>query len=75
MQDREAVLKLDGMTCAACTVHVRQSLTGVDGVQEAKVMLDPPQAVVSYDPAKVSVEALERATATAGYPSSVKQEK
>ncbi len=75
MQNKEAVLKLDGMTCAACIVHARQSLTGVDGVQEAKVTLDPPQAVVSYDPAKVSVEALEQATTKAGYPSSVKQEK
>lgn len=73
--NKEAVLKLDGMTCAACTVHVRQSLTGVDGVQEAKVTLDPPQAVVSYDPAKASVEALEQATAKAGYPSSVTHEK
>lgn len=50
MQTKEAALKVDGMTCASCTVGVRRSLMGVDGVQEAKVTLDPPEAVVSYRP-------------------------
>lgn len=72
-QTEEAVLKVDGMTCASCTVHVRQSLTRVEGVQDAKVTVDPPEAVVRYDPSKASVQALEQATAQAGYPSSVKQ--
>lgn len=74
MQTKQAVLKVDGMTCGSCTAAVRQSLTKVDGVQDANVSLDPPQAVVRYDPAKASVQALEQATAKAGYPSSVKQQ-
>lgn len=75
VQNKGAVLKVDGMTCASCMVGVRQSLLSVDGVQDATVTLDPPQAVVSYDPAKVSVDALRQATEKAGYPSSAKQEK
>lgn len=73
MQTEQAVFKVEGMHCSACPVTVRNSLTQVDGVQDAKVTLDPPQAVVTYDPAKTSVQAIEQATTKAGYPSSVKQ--
>jgi mercuric transport protein len=75
MNTTQTVLKVEGMTCAACVATVRQSLTQVDGVQDAQVTLDPPQAVVSYDPSKTSIHALEQATAKVGYPSSVKQER
>lgn len=71
----QTVLKVDGMTCAACTANVRRSLMNVDGVQDAKVTLDPPEAVVSYDADKTSVDALTQATAKAGHPSSLKQQK
>ncbi len=71
MQTEQAVLKVEGMTCGSCTIHVRESLTHVDGVQDATVTLDPPEAMVSYDPAKTSVQSLEQATAKAGYPSSL----
>ncbi len=71
MNAEQAVLNVQGMTCAACTANVRRSLMNVEGVQDAKVTLDPPHAVVNYDPAKTSVAALTQATAEAGYPSSV----
>jgi mercuric ion binding protein len=74
MQTKQAVLKVDGMTCGSCIAAVRQSLVKVDGVRDAKVTLDPPEAVVSYDLAKASIEAPTQATANARYPSSVKQE-
>jgi mercuric ion transport protein len=70
---KQAVLKVEGMTCGSCTLHVRESLKHVDGVQDAKVTLDPPEAIVSYDPSKASAEKLTQATAKAGYRSSVKQ--
>ncbi len=72
---KQAVLTVDGMTCGSCAVHVRESLKRVDGVQDARVTFDPPEAVVSYEPSKASAEALTHATAMAGYPSSLKQEK
>ena len=66
------VLKVDGMTCAACTVTVKKSLTALDGVTDASVTADPPRAVVAYDPARLSTDSLMKATAQAGYPSAVK---
>lgn len=62
-------LSIDGMTCASCTVAVRQSLLGVEGVQSVRISYEPPEAVVHYDAARTSPAALTEATAEAGYPS------
>ncbi|OGP35032.1 MAG: hypothetical protein A2X88_07365 [Deltaproteobacteria bacterium GWC2_65_14] len=50
------------------------TLVFLGGVKDAKVTLDPPRAVVIYDPAKVGPERLTEATTRAGYPSTVLQE-
>lgn len=65
----EVVLDVEGMTCASCHVTVQRALLNVDGVADAEVSLEPPRAVVTYDPAQVTVEQLTTATANAGYPS------
>ena len=68
------ILEVKNLTCASCTVTVKKSLTRLDGVKRAEVTLNPPEAVVAFDPAKISIEDLVRATTNAGYPASVKQE-
>ena len=40
-------------------------------VKDAKVTLNPPRAVVMYDPAKVNGERLVDATTRAGFPSTI----
>jgi MerR family mercuric resistance operon transcriptional regulator len=71
---RQVTLSIQNMTCAACAVTVKKSLTRVDGVKDANVTSSPPQAVVTYDPTRVSVERLEDATTKTGFPSMIKQE-
>lgn len=66
-------LSVPGMTCATCPITVKKALTQVDGVIEAKVTYEPKEAVVIFDDAKTSVDALTEATKNAGYPSSVKE--
>ncbi|MFQ5572573.1 MAG: mercuric transporter MerT family protein [Rhodothermales bacterium] len=66
---QSVVLDVEGMTCAACDITVRKALTNLDGVEEATVTFEPPQAVVTYDPSKVSVEQMTEATTNVGYPS------
>lgn len=66
-------LAVPGMTCAACPITVKQSLTKVKGVTKADVSFDKKQAVVSFDDEKTSVQALTKATTDAGFPSTVKQ--
>jgi periplasmic mercuric ion binding protein len=71
--ERTATLDVANMDCAVCPITVRKALQKVDGVQSAKVDLKTHSAVVTFDPAKASPQALTRATADAGYPSTVRR--
>lgn len=62
-------LAVENMTCAACPITVRKALEKVPGVTQAKVDFAAKTATVTFDPAKVKVEELTRATTEAGYPS------
>lgn len=66
-------LSVPGMTCAACPLTVKQALGKVQGVNKTEVSFEKRQAVVSFDDAKTNVQALTKATADAGYPSTAKQ--
>ncbi|MBA3904796.1 MAG: mercuric transport protein periplasmic component [Rhodocyclaceae bacterium] len=66
-------LAVQNMTCSACPITVKKALTKVSGVSNAVVSYEKQEAVVTFDDAKVNVEALTKATANAGYPSSLKQ--
>lgn len=60
-------LKVGGMTCGGCTASVTRVLKAVPGVAEVDVKLQPGQATVRYDAAKVAVPALAAAIEGAGY--------
>ena len=64
-------LDVQNMTCAVCPITVKKALERVPGVTDAKVDFDRKTASVSFDPDKTSPAALTKATADAGYPSSV----
>ncbi|NUZ08887.1 mercury resistance system periplasmic binding protein MerP [Piscinibacter koreensis] len=70
---RTATLDVTNMTCAACPITVRKALEKVPGVDSAKVDAKTHLAVVTFDPAKTTPQVLTKATADAGFPSSVKQ--
>jgi mercuric ion binding protein len=65
-------LDVQNMTCAVCPITVRKALEKVPGVTEAKVDFDTKTASVSFDPDKATPGALTKATADAGFPSSVR---
>ena len=59
-------LRIDGMTCEACTVHIRRELLDVEGVQGATVEYERAKATVSMDDSVLAanedlIEAVERA--------------
>lgn len=64
-------LEVKNMTCAVCPITVKKALERVPGVTDAKVDFDKKTASVSFDPDKANPAALTKATADAGYPSSV----
>jgi mercuric ion binding protein len=64
-------LSVTGMTCAACPITIKKALNKVEGVEKIEVSLEKKKAVVTFDDAKTTVEALLEATTNAGYPSTV----
>ena len=60
------VLKVDGMMCAHCQMHVQKALAAVDGVAEAVVDLEKKQAEVSLTK-DVPDQVLMDAVTEAGY--------
>ncbi len=72
-QTAQVVLAVENMYCDTCPITVRQRLLQVPGVVAATVTIEPPEAVVVYDPTRVSLDDLIQATTNVGYPSSVKE--
>lgn len=68
---RTVTLSLPTMDCAVCPITVKKALGKVEGVSRAEVDFGKRQAIVSFDDARTSAEALTRATTDAGYPSTV----
>ncbi len=64
-------LAVDNMTCSGCVATVTKAVRGVPGVLAADVTLDPPRAIVRFDPARVAPEQLAAAAAAVGYPARV----
>lgn len=73
-ESRTVTLEVTKMDCAACPITVRKALEKVPGVRSAKVDFQTGRAVVVFDPAKTTPEALTRATTDAGFPSTVRSQ-
>ncbi len=63
----ETTLAVDGMSCAACASRVEKALNAVPGVASATVNFALARAGVTFDPDRVSTDALADAVRTAGY--------
>ncbi|MDQ3695818.1 MAG: heavy metal translocating P-type ATPase [Chloroflexota bacterium] len=63
----EAILPIEGMTCASCVGRVERALAKVPGVTAASVNLATEKASVSYDPDVADLSQLSAAVEKAGY--------
>lgn len=59
-------MRIDGMMCGQCEVHVQEHLRKVDGVKNVKASKSKGTAIVKSD-VKVDVEALEKTVTNLGY--------
>lgn len=64
-------LSVPGMTCEFCPITIRKALNKVPGVIKATSDFATKSATVTFDPSKTNIETLTKATANAGYPSTV----
>jgi Cd2+/Zn2+-exporting ATPase/Cu+-exporting ATPase len=63
----ELELRIEGMDCAECTVHVQEALTSVPGVVAVKVNLIASKAVLKVQSDQFDLEAARKAVEAAGY--------
>ncbi len=63
---KKVILKVDGMSCSACSNRVEKYLNKQDGVN-ATVNLVMAQALVNYDEKKVTIDDLARFIEESGY--------
>jgi len=71
VKTKTVTFKVEGMTCGGCVIGVRKVLTRLPGVSKADVTYEESRAVVSYDPAKVTLKQMTDAIATLGYKATV----
>ncbi|KAL2127237.1 hypothetical protein VTI74DRAFT_11060 [Chaetomium olivicolor] len=60
-------LKVEGMTCGACTSAVEGAFKGVDGVSNVSVSLVMERAVVMHDPQRISADAIREMIEDRGF--------
>src|SRR5438876_9796509 len=63
----EAILPIEGMTCASCVRRVEKSIAKLPGVESALVNLATEKATVRFDPVTVAPNDLREAVKKAGY--------
>ena len=66
-EKKKAILKIDGMSCAACAQKIEKNLNKRKGVLKAAVNFASQTAMVNYDSAMTGVEDLEKVVEDAGY--------
>ncbi|MFQ6030327.1 MAG: heavy metal translocating P-type ATPase [Dehalococcoidia bacterium] len=60
-------IKIGGMQCSFCVESIRKAYSGMDGVVDVGVSLSHEEALVQYDPEKVSPEKLDDTLRSMGY--------
>ena len=67
MAEKKEVLRIGGMSCAACASKIDRSLNGLDGVASAVANFGNNTATVVYDESKVTHDQIRSAVSKAGY--------
>lgn len=67
MAKSKAALKIDGMTCQGCVRSIEMKLSGLAGVESARVDLGSGSATVEYDDTRIDVGKLVAAVQQIGF--------
>ena len=66
---KKIILKIDGMTCSACSNGLEKYLNKQDGISNATVNLVMATASIEYDPSKLTLSQIETFVKKAGFES------
>ncbi|ACZ40386.1 heavy metal translocating P-type ATPase [Sphaerobacter thermophilus] len=64
---QKLLLSVGGMHCSLCTESIRRAIGRLDGVQSVQVSIAHEEALVEYDPARVTPEIITEALEDIGY--------
>lgn len=67
VDDSTVRVSITGLTCAGYVAHVETALAEAEGVTRWDVSYERAEAVVGYDPARTTPEAVREAVASTGY--------
>jgi len=70
---KTVTLSVPGMYCEMCPATVKKAISRVHGVSKIEASFKTKEAGLSVDEDQTNVDALTKATANAGYPSTPKQ--
>ncbi len=60
-------VKIGGMSCSFCVESIKKAYSRLDGVKSVNVSLSHEEALITYDPSKVSKGVLEKTLTDLGY--------
>lgn len=66
---KKIILKIDGMTCSACSNGLEKYLNKQDGIENASVNLVMANALIEYDETKLDIKTIENFVKKAGFKS------
>ncbi|MDR1541577.1 MAG: cation transporter [Clostridiales bacterium] len=61
------VLRVDGMTCGHCEIAVQEAIRKLPGIKKAKATKRKKEAIIEYDPALSTKDAIVKAINDTGY--------
>ena len=64
---------VEGMTCATCAITLKAAVNKLDGIVQVDASVKKKNAIVKFDPKKVSPEAISEKIDSVGYKSNQKQ--
>ncbi|MEG0584398.1 MAG: heavy metal translocating P-type ATPase [Cetobacterium sp.] len=63
----EKILKIEGMNCSSCSMHIEKTVKKLNGTLEANVNLATEKLKIKYDSSKLNMEDIVIAVNKAGY--------
>lgn len=67
INEESVTFPIEGMSCMACVARIRKTLSGLEGVNEVTVNLENKNAVIKYNPQKITIDKMEKAINQMGY--------
>ncbi len=65
--DKEIIIPIQGMTCAACANRIEKVVTKLEGVSSASVNFATEKLTAKYNPEQVRISEIKQTIAKAGY--------